>query len=50
MVSNLAEPRTILAEPLGSAEPRLGITGLDIWLSTAYFMPLGLICPQLDNI
>jgi hypothetical protein len=25
----LAEPRNILAEPLGSAEPRLGITVLD---------------------
>ena len=25
----LAEPRTILAEPLGSAEPRLKNTGLD---------------------
>jgi hypothetical protein len=24
----LAEPRNILAEPLGSVEPRLGITGL----------------------
>jgi len=28
MVSNSAEPRNILAEPLGSAKPRLGITGL----------------------
>jgi hypothetical protein len=29
MVSNLAEPRNILAEPLGSAEPTLGITDVE---------------------
>ena len=28
MVKNLAEPRNILAEPLGSAEPRLKNTAL----------------------
>ncbi len=26
----MAEPRNILAEPLGSAEPRLGISALEI--------------------
>ncbi len=34
MFRYLAEPRNILAEPLGSAEPRLKNTGLDKKLKT----------------
>ncbi len=40
----LAEPRTLLAEPLGSAEPRLKITGLDRWI---LFLYLPTMCYKL---
>ena len=47
MFRYLAEPRNILAEPLGSAEPRLGITGLE---GSKGYVRLGHDRPRLVEI